>query len=41
MRLVCADGERQYRNRLDGDQLARLEADGHELAWFDGTPETI
>jgi phosphoglycerate dehydrogenase-like enzyme len=38
MRFVCADGEPQYRRLLGDDQLVRLEADGHELAWFDDTP---
>src|SRR5919204_6250372 len=41
MRLVCADGEPQYRRLLQPDQLARLEADGHELEWFDCAPESV
>ena len=41
MRLVCADGEPQYRRRLGEDQLARLEAEGHELVWFDGAPHAL
>ena len=40
MRLVCADGEEQYRGLLAADQLARLEAEGNELVWFDGAPDT-
>jgi phosphoglycerate dehydrogenase-like enzyme len=40
MRFVCPDGESQYRELLDADQLAELTADGHELDWFDGAPET-
>lgn len=40
MRFVCADGEPQYRGLLDGDQLARLEAEQHELTWFDGAPDS-
>ena len=40
MRLVCADGEPQYRAMLAEEQLARMRADGHELVWFDGVPET-
>ena len=38
MRLVCPDGEPQYRRLLDPAQLARLRADGHELEWFDHAP---
>ena len=38
MRFVCADGEPQYRRLLGDDQIVRLEAEGHELAWFDGAP---
>ncbi len=41
MRFVCADGEEQYRAVLDPDQLARLEAAGHELVWFEGRPRTL
>ena len=38
MRFVCPDGEPQYRELLDADQLAELSASGHELQWFDGAP---
>src|SRR5919108_3436368 len=41
VRLVCADGEPQYRRLLSEEQLARVEAEGHELAWFDGAPDSI
>ena len=41
MRLVCADGEPQYHAMLAEEQLARMRADGHELAWFDGVPDTV
>lgn len=41
MRLVCADGEPQYHRRLGRDQLDRLEAEGHELVWFDGAPDSV
>ena len=41
MRFVCADGEPQYRRLLSEEQLARVEAEGHELAWFDGAPDSI
>jgi D-3-phosphoglycerate dehydrogenase len=41
VRLVCPDGEPQYRRLLDPKQLERLEADGHELAWFDRVPDTV
>src|SRR5918911_731194 len=41
MRIVCADGEPQYRRRLAEDQLTRLEAAGHELVWFDGAPPAV
>lgn len=41
MRIVCADGEPQYRRRLGRDQLDRLEAEGHELVWFDGAPDSV
>jgi phosphoglycerate dehydrogenase-like enzyme len=40
VKLVCPDGEPQYRALLDPEQLARLEADGHELEWFDRAPES-
>jgi phosphoglycerate dehydrogenase-like enzyme len=40
VRIVCADGEPQYRSVLEADQLARLEAERHELAWFDGVPSS-
>ncbi len=40
MHFVCADGEPQYRELLDPGQLARLEAEGHELDWFDGVPDS-
>jgi phosphoglycerate dehydrogenase-like enzyme len=40
VRLVCADGEPQYRRLLDPDQLERLEADRHELVWFDRVPDS-
>jgi phosphoglycerate dehydrogenase-like enzyme len=38
MRFVVADGEPQYRRLLGDEELALLERDGHELAWFDGPP---
>jgi phosphoglycerate dehydrogenase-like enzyme len=41
MRFVCADGEEQYRVVLDSGQLARLEAAGHELVWFEGPPGSL
>jgi phosphoglycerate dehydrogenase-like enzyme len=41
MRLVCADGEPQYRRLLSDEQLARVEAEGHELTWFDGAPSSV
>jgi phosphoglycerate dehydrogenase-like enzyme len=41
VRFVCADGEPQYHRRLGHDQLDRLEAEGHELAWFDGAPDSV
>jgi D-3-phosphoglycerate dehydrogenase len=41
VRIVCADGEPQYSRLLDDGQLSRLEADGHELDWFDGAPDSV
>jgi phosphoglycerate dehydrogenase-like enzyme len=41
VRLVCADGEPQYHRRLGHDQLERLDAEGHELVWFDGAPDSV
>jgi phosphoglycerate dehydrogenase-like enzyme len=41
VRLVCADGEPQYRAMLADEQLARMRADGHELVWYDGVPDTV
>jgi D-3-phosphoglycerate dehydrogenase len=40
MRIVCPDGEPQYRPLLDQALLAELEAGGHELVWHDAAPET-
>jgi phosphoglycerate dehydrogenase-like enzyme len=40
MRIVCPDGEPQYRPLLDQELLDRLEADGHELVWHDAAPDT-
>jgi phosphoglycerate dehydrogenase-like enzyme len=41
VKLVCPDGEPQYRSLLEPEQLARLEAEGNELEWFDGAPESV
>jgi D-3-phosphoglycerate dehydrogenase len=41
VRLVCPDGEPQYRSLLDPEQLERLETDRHELAWFDRLPDSV
>lgn len=38
MKLVCPDGEPQYRRLIEPEQLAQLEAEGHELEWFDQAP---
>ncbi|MFL6043098.1 MAG: 2-hydroxyacid dehydrogenase [Gaiellales bacterium] len=35
MKLVCVDGEEQFRAVLD---LEPVRAAGHQLAWYDGTP---
>ncbi len=40
MKLVCPDGEPQYRRLLEPEQLARMEMDGHELEWFDEPPQS-
>jgi phosphoglycerate dehydrogenase-like enzyme len=40
VRLVCPDGEPQYRRLLDAEQLERLDADQHELVWFDRVPDS-
>jgi phosphoglycerate dehydrogenase-like enzyme len=40
MRFVCPDGEPQYRELLDAEQLAQLSTEEHELEWFDGAPAT-
>jgi phosphoglycerate dehydrogenase-like enzyme len=40
VKLVCPDGEPQYRRLLEAEQVARLKADGHELDWFDEPPES-
>jgi phosphoglycerate dehydrogenase-like enzyme len=41
MRFVCADGEPQYRRLLTDAQLRQLDAEGHELDWFDGAPDSV
>jgi phosphoglycerate dehydrogenase-like enzyme len=41
VKLVCADGEPQYHAMLAEEHLARMQADGHELVWYDGVPETV
>jgi phosphoglycerate dehydrogenase-like enzyme len=38
VRIVCPDGEPQYRRLLDREQLARLAAEGNELEWHDAAP---
>jgi len=35
VKLVCVDGEEQFRAVLD---LEPVRAAGHQLAWYDGTP---
>ena len=41
MKLVCPDGEPEYYSLLEPEQLARLEANGNELEWFDSAPESV
>jgi D-3-phosphoglycerate dehydrogenase len=41
MRLVCADGEPQYRRLLTDAQLRQVESEEHELEWFDGAPDSV
>ena len=41
MKLVCPDGEPEYHSLLEPEQLARLEANGNELEWFDSAPESV
>lgn len=40
MKLVCPDGEPQYRRLLEPEQLTRMEMDGHALEWFDEPPQS-
>lgn len=40
MKLLCPDGEPQYRRLLDPEQLARLAAEGNELEWHDAAPDS-
>jgi phosphoglycerate dehydrogenase-like enzyme len=41
VRIVCPDGEPQYRRLLDPEQLERLEAEDNELEWFDAVPDSV
>jgi len=41
VKLVCPDGEPEYYDLLQPEQLARVEADGNDLEWFDRAPASV